>query len=140
MFSRNLKTQQGSTLVEVLIAVLVLSLGLLGALKLQVEGVRQNSNSRYTVMASTYAHDALDAITYDRKGEQALWPLAKTSDYSALASTNPVKPWLTALVSNLPGGAAAITHTATSKTWEVSIYWTPPGAHAEMEAKYAVRE
>ena len=53
---------QGVTLVEVLVAVLVLSVGLLGALKLQTEGVRLNADSKYTVLATTYAQDALDAL------------------------------------------------------------------------------
>lgn len=138
MCSRN--SSRGSTLIEVLVAVLVLSLGLLGALKLQTEGVRQNANSRYTVLASTYAHDALDAISYDRKGEKASWEIVTKTGDPASVSVGAPRDWMTRLVADLPAGAAQITKSASDKTWVVKIFWTPPGETDEARATYAIRE
>lgn len=137
--------QRGAGLIEVLIAVLVLSLGLLGALKLQTEGVRQNADSRYTVLAAALAHDALDAITYDRFGDKSDWlgidsigsPHACSSTVSSSASASVsadgdrADDWLDKVACDLPGGKARLScadsAAAGARTCKVELQWTPPG-------------
>lgn len=142
--------QNGATLIEVLIAVLVLSIGLLGALKLQTEGVRQNADSRYTSLASALAHDAMDAITFNRFNDKAAWLAidtiaspascaseAQSSSASASASsasgtsTGRAQAWAERLACDLPGGQAKIVCTTTNvsaaNTCAVTLKWTPPG-------------
>ncbi|MEC5384334.1 type IV pilus modification protein PilV [Uliginosibacterium sp. H3] len=140
------KSVQGVSLIEVLIAVLVLSLGLLGAFKLQAEGVRQNADSKYTVFASALAHDALDAIAYDRFADRASWVLIdsitskencpSSSSSAAASSSSSATPsrssaWIRRVACDLPDGGAKIScGSAASGTFnacEVRMQWTPPG-------------
>lgn len=135
MSSRPLfRQQRGATLVEVLIAVLVLSLGLLGALKLQTEGVKMNANSRYTVIATTLAHDALDAIYFDRSNSATDWTGVTAESKSATASGR-LKRWLTRLEDELPAGKASIA--CASQACTVKIFWSPPGQD-EVSATYSM--
>lgn len=123
--SKTLAAQRGSTLIEVLIAVLVLSLGLLGALKLQVEGVRLNSDSRYTVLASTFAHDAMDALAFDRFNDKTTWTGIVEGTVASSLSEGRAREWLVALQRDLPDGKAAVG--CVNKACSVLISWTPPG-------------
>ena len=54
--------QTGMTFVEVLVAVLVLSVGLLGAAMLQLNALKYTDSSRITSQASFIAYDMLDRI------------------------------------------------------------------------------
>ena len=127
-------SERGSTLLEVLIAVLVLSVGLLGALKLQTLGMRQNSDSRYVLTAASLGQDALDQISYVRSASTD-WSLEKTDTAPASPST-PKEKWLKQVQSSLPGGKAEIS--CTGGVCTVKLYWTPPGAE-EIKAIYVVR-
>lgn len=116
----------GMTLIEVLIAVLVLSVALLGALKLQNEGIRLNADSRYTIVASAYAHDALDALSFDRSGNRSAWTgIKSTSVGDSSDGASAALAWLAKLQSDLPDGKAEIGCSA--KKCHVQISWSPPG-------------
>lgn len=58
-FSRH---QIGMTLIEVLVAVLVLAIGLLGAAVIQLNALKYTDSSRMTSQASFIAYDMLDRI------------------------------------------------------------------------------
>lgn len=145
--------QLGATLIEVLIAVLVLSIGLLGALKLQTEGVRLNADSKYTVLAAAFAHDALDALTLDRFNDRASWtaidtittPLSCNTGTSSAASstasggTGRASEWAQKVACDLPDGKAKVSCTSAGepKTCNVELRWTPSGRDT-VSATYSV--
>ncbi|AZF40926.1 Type IV fimbrial biogenesis protein PilV [Pseudomonas sp. R1-43-08] len=54
--------QSGMTLIEVLVAVLVLALGLLGAAAIQLNALKTTDSARMTSQASFIAYDMLDRI------------------------------------------------------------------------------
>lgn len=54
--------QAGMTLVEVLVAVLILAVGLLGAAVIQLNALKYTDSSRMTSQASFIAYDMLDRI------------------------------------------------------------------------------
>lgn len=54
--------QIGMTLIEVLVAVLILAVGLLGAVVLQLNALKYTDSSRMTSQASFIAYDMLDRI------------------------------------------------------------------------------
>lgn len=134
--SRQGRSQQGSTLIEVLIAVLVLSIGLLGALKLQTEGVRLNADSRYTVLASAYAQDALDAIVHDVTGEASAWE-SITDATSSTGLTGRPKDWMDRMVADLPSPVATVSCSSTNASCTVTLKWTPPGRD-QVTANYVI--
>lgn len=55
-------SQRGVSLLEVLIAVLVLAIGVLGAVSLQVNALRYNASAAYNTQASFLAYDMLDRM------------------------------------------------------------------------------
>lgn len=55
-------TQRGASLLEVLIAVLVLAVGVLGAVSLQVNALRYNASAAHNTQASFLAYDILDRM------------------------------------------------------------------------------
>ncbi|AZF30270.1 Type IV fimbrial biogenesis protein PilV [Pseudomonas sp. R4-35-07] len=56
------RLQSGMTLIEVLVAVLVLALGLLGAAAIQLNALKTTDSARMTSQASFIAYDMLDRI------------------------------------------------------------------------------
>ncbi len=146
--------QKGATLIEVLIAILVLSIGLLGALKLQTEGVRLNADSKYTVVAAALAHDALDTLMLDRFNDRANWtsidtvasPLSCSASASSTgssvasgASSGRAHDWAQKVACDLPDGKAKVscTGTGTPRTCGVELRWTPAGRDT-VTATYSV--
>lgn len=69
-----LKAQQGMTLIEVLVSLVILGVGLLGAAAIQLNALKYTDSSRISSQASFVAYDMLDRIRAN--------PLA---DYSALS-------------------------------------------------------
>ncbi|AQZ93527.1 type IV pilus modification protein PilV [Halopseudomonas phragmitis] len=57
-----LSCQRGSSLLEVLIAVLVLAIGVLGAASLQLNALRFNASAAHSTLASFIAYDILDRM------------------------------------------------------------------------------
>ncbi|BCQ64926.1 hypothetical protein PBOI14_66760 [Pseudomonas sp. Boi14] len=54
--------QDGMTLIEVLVALLILAVGLLGAAAVQIKALQYTDSSRMTTQASFIAYDMLDRI------------------------------------------------------------------------------
>ena len=62
------QTQQGFTLVEILVAVVVLAIGLLGLAGLQANSLKFNKSAYQRSVASMLAYDMLDRIRANRDG------------------------------------------------------------------------
>ncbi len=58
----------GFSLIEVLVALLVLSIGLLGLAALQATGMKYNSDAYYRTQASILAYDIIDRMRANPKG------------------------------------------------------------------------
>lgn len=65
---KNANRQAGFTLIEVLVALLVLSIGLLGLAALQATGMKYNSDAYYRTQASIFAYDIIDRMRANPKG------------------------------------------------------------------------
>lgn len=69
---RNLSSQQsGFSIIEVLISVLVISIGLLGMAGLQTTGIQQSHNSYLKTQASMLAYDMADRMRSNLEGVAA---------------------------------------------------------------------
>lgn len=62
MFDGNKHTQTGMTLIEVLVSVLILAIGLLGAAAIQLNALKYTDSSTKTSQASFIAYDMMDRI------------------------------------------------------------------------------
>jgi type IV pilus assembly protein PilV len=63
-----MKKQTGFTLLEVLVAMLVLSIGLLGLAGLMASSMRNNQGAYHRTQATWLAYDALDRLRANRAG------------------------------------------------------------------------
>lgn len=132
--SRN--KQQGFTLLEVLIALLVLSIGLLGLAALQTTGLRSNEMASMRTTATMLAYDISDRMRANPQGivdsnykigSGAL--TVSTTDCTSVDCTTAqmamfdLVQWKTALT-RLPGGQGDITQTAgTPLVHTITVRW-----------------
>lgn len=106
---------QGFSLVEVLVALLVLAIGLLGLAGLQARGVSTNYSALQRSQATLYAHDIVERMRANRETARlSSWPYQinfgaepSSSDSLALQDMN---EWLAA-IGDLPQGEGAIAMT-----------------------------
>lgn len=107
------RSNAGFTLIEVLIALVVMSIGLLGLAALQIQGMKYNSDAYFRTQATTLAYDIIDRMranaTAARSGLYAATTApAGSSDCEAAACSAPdlaqydLKRWYDALAVRLP--------------------------------------
>ena len=127
MHTVNIKTinrrQHGFSLIEVLIAVLVLAIGLLGMAQMQANGMRSTHGAYLRTQATLLAGDVLESM-------RANLTAARTGNYNVTYGNAPtgstiadddVNGWLTN-VALLPSGQGQISTNGNDVT--VAIRWT----------------
>ena len=137
--SRGKRRQRGFTLLEILVALLVLSIGLLGLAGLQTFSLRNNHSALLRSQAVVLAYDALDRMrsnrdqamlgggsAYNTTYSQAAGSYSTTGCSSACTSselaTYDLSGWK-ADVARLPGGQAQISIDANNKA-TVQVQWS----------------
>jgi type IV pilus assembly protein PilV len=126
--------QRGMTLIEILVAIVVLSIGLLGLAGLQLKGLQVGQGSTYRWQAAMLAQDVLDRMRADSAGVLAgNYVLPGATPTGATAAS--IADWQ-ARVAALPGGTSTITFpngvgasVGTSQV-TVEIDWTDTRANA----------
>jgi type IV pilus assembly protein PilV len=116
--------QQGFTLLEVLIALLVLSIGLLGLAALQTIGLRSNEMASMRTTSTMLTYDISDRMRANPQGTidgdyiidsgvvtETVTDCTSTDCTTAQMATFDLSQWKTALA-QLPGGQGEITQTA----------------------------
>ncbi len=102
--------QHGTTLIEILVAIVVLSIGLLGLAGLQLKGIQVNQGSSYRSQAAFLAEDIADRMRADRAGVLAgaySTPANTTFATAPAGAPAALVEWL-ARLSALPGGNVTI--------------------------------
>jgi type IV pilus assembly protein PilV len=125
--------QRGVTLIEVLIAMLILAVGLLGMASLQVRAVSDTSNSSFRSIAIFYVNDMADRIRANPVGEQGnLYNDASGGSEkdnclkvagcnSSDMAAHDKWEWLENVGDALPAGAGTITKTG--NVYTVTVSW-----------------
>lgn len=110
--------QLGVSLIEILVAILILSFGLLGVAGLMTTGMKNTQSSQYRTQASFLAYDMAERMRTNRQA-------ALNGDYAA---TNPsgiagddIDEWQTA-VATLPAGAGFVAMSNTT-FFTITIQW-----------------
>ncbi|MBK8507293.1 MAG: type IV pilus modification protein PilV [Candidatus Competibacteraceae bacterium] len=101
----------GFTLLEILVAILILSIGLLGLASLQASGLRSNHSGYLRSKATIFAYEMADRLRANRA-------TAIAGNYNIVFSADPPsgtaiqnvdrRDWLTALAASLPSGDGKI--------------------------------
>lgn len=123
--SRN--KQQGFTLLEVLIALLVLSIGLLGLAALQTTGLRSNQMATMRTLATQLAYDMTDRMRANpggvAAGQYVIATNSTPADPPVTMADNDLTEWRDQVV-RLPGGLSRITQSAGPPvTHEITVFW-----------------
>lgn len=136
----------GFTLIEVLIAALVLALGLLGLAGLQATSIRNNLSAYNRSQATQLAYDMADRMRANKieSVDPATGNIIAASAYITIASTaataqascttvsgctgaqmaqNDLFQWNTALISTLPSGTGTITVVAATRVFTITVNW-----------------
>lgn len=118
--------QRGATLIEVLIAVLILSIGLLGLASLQVNSLRFNHSAYLRSQATILAYDITDRMRANRDAA-----LAGTYDIiigdappaGVTVAETDLQEWRALLAAQLPGGTGGVDTVPATDIATVTIQW-----------------
>ena len=128
-----MKTITGFTLIEVLIAMLVLAVGLLGLAGLQATSLKNNQSAYNRSQATQLAYDLADRMRANAAGigtYTALLPNAATAKPNCLITTgcsladmaeNDLFEWNSAISNVLPSGVSSIT--VADGVYTIAITW-----------------
>lgn len=126
------RIQSGFTLLEVLVAMLVLSIGLLGLAGLMASGVRNNLSATHRTQATWAAYDIIDRLRANRAlalagSYNTTLPAAAVACAAAAPAgtiqAQDIAGWENQLACVLPAGRGSITvDNATSKT-TIVVRW-----------------
>jgi type IV pilus assembly protein PilV len=123
--------QAGFTLLEIMVAVFVLSIGLLGLVHLQVVTLKSTQSADFKTQASILATDMLNRMRANKDstyGGNYNIALADNSPNVTTIADQDIVEWRNNLQSQLPGGTGAIACPAfvalTTYVCTVTITWT----------------
>lgn len=120
------RAQVGATLIEVLVAVVVLSIGLLGLAGLQATSIQANQGAYYRSQASILAADITDRMRANRKavlaGDYNLAELTSSYTTTTTRKDKDLNQWI-ALVAQLPKGKGRIERDNATGLVTITINW-----------------
>lgn len=118
---------RGFSLVEMLVTVLILSIGLLGLAGLQAMGLRNNMSAYQRTQASVLASDMLDRMRANRQvalaGSYDIVLTATAGGNGNAIAQNDISQWLANLSNLLPEGDGAIDCTSSNPVCVVTVRW-----------------
>ncbi|MEQ1593050.1 MAG: type IV pilus modification protein PilV [Thiobacillaceae bacterium] len=122
-----MRNQNGFTLLEVLVTLLIVSLGLLGIAGIIANSLKSNHGAYFRTQASVLANDIIDRMRADRaEAELATLPYNIAMSAAPSGSGNPfndLTSWRTTLAANLPSGNGSVNLDSTTKKVTVSVQW-----------------
>lgn len=128
---------RGFTLVEVLIALIVLSIGLLGIASLQLSSLRWNHGASMRSQATLLAYDIVDRMRVNQvaanSGEYNI-AFGSAAAGGTVAGDDLLR-WKQNLATTLPEGDGSVTRvpSATSATYEIRVQWNDQHAEAAVD-------
>lgn len=126
--NHNIKKQTGFNLIEVMVSLVIFSIGLLGLAGLQQVGLVQNTTAMQRTQAMSLAYDIFDRMRNNRTTDYSSVTSASSPNCVTTACTNTAQiasydiyEWNLALSDALPNGVGFITGSPTSYT--VHVGW-----------------
>ncbi len=139
---RSIKRKQGFTLIEILIAMVIMAFGLLGLAGLQASGLKQNQSAYLRSQATALAYDLADRVRANRSqiatyiaassgtGTQATNCLNTTGCSALLMAAHDIYEWKLMIGSpplngtgSLTQASGAGTSTTSDDVYTITINW-----------------
>ena len=120
MRQRSKRAQEGMTLIEVLVALLILTVGLLGAAAIQLNALKYTDSSRMTSQASFIAYDMMDRIRANSGADYTITP--PTSGNLGVARDQDLFDFTSNIASAL-GATATGTIALSQQVYTITITW-----------------
>ncbi len=116
---------RGFSLIEVLVALLVLAIGLLGLAALQAQGLRFNHDAYVRTQATHIAYDIVDRMRANSANAAAYTApdTGAACDPLAATVTEDLNCWYRGLAAAIPGGTGVIAANATANFFDVTVRW-----------------
>lgn len=143
------RRQLGSSLLEVLVSIVIASIGLLGLAGINAAAVRYGKLSQYRAIATLLASDITERMRVNSLNATALASYQFTTDYAgqqgAIAAVSPnceslasscdaaqmatadLVAWRRSVKSSLEGGSVRLVRDATTGAFDLWIIWTDAG-------------
>lgn len=113
---RSASRQQGFMLMEVLVSIVIFSVGILALIGLQAKLSKAQSASKLRTDASYLAQEVIGQMWAD---------IPHASQYaSGCASYGPCNDWMTKVANSLPGASGSISYDATQDSYTITIIWS----------------
>ena len=136
---RNRERLRGFSLIEVLVSIVVLSVGLLGVAALQVGGLRVSQSSFYRAQAAQLATDMADRLRANA-GEARSCELAigdATPESPANTCERDLAEWRSRLLA-LPGGTGGVDVDLASNLVTITVQWDDARGGGATNAGFAL--
>lgn len=127
--THKLSNARGFTLIEAMVALLVLSIGLLGVAALQLSSLKANTSASVRSQATFLAYDIADRMRVNRaaavNGQYDIDFGEQTATNPATRAETDLQDWLGRVLGSLPSGARAqIEHLgASTANFAIRIRW-----------------
>ncbi|MGH1373242.1 MAG: type IV pilus modification protein PilV [Cellvibrionaceae bacterium] len=132
-FKRQRKSQAGIGLIEILISLLVLSVGLLGLASMQANGLKHNRNAYFRTQATILAYDIADRMranstqaetgAYVESYGAASGSACSSNCTPAQISATDLIQWKANLANQLPSGDGKVEDNG-SNNFDITIKWS----------------
>lgn len=118
-------THHGFSLIEVLISMVIISIGLLGAMALQATSLREGQVSNYRDNATLRAQSVLDPIRANRAnaGNYTITLAASAPTGTSIVATD-LQGFKNSASELLPSGNGSITVSAGTSTATINLQWS----------------
>ena len=116
------RASRGFTLIEALVALLALSIGLLGVAALQMTGLRQNLSASWRSQATYLSYDIIDRIRANRTNRARYAIGLGAAPTGTATSAIDLAAWKANLANTLPDGNGQVRF-VTPTVVEVSVQW-----------------
>jgi len=132
--NKQASSQSGFTMIEMLVALVILSVGLLGVAALQTRGQQFNYEAYVHTQATFLAYDLTDRMRNNPiQAQGGQYAATGNPNSEADCSPGPCSPaqltgydlsaWFNSVEQTLPGGEATISHDTTTGVYTIVIKW-----------------